>query len=182
MILSSIPSISTDASDGRPLSTKLGPERRRSHVVFLTAAFDGEELGRVNNEDRSIGHAEVRIGDFVVLLFDAKDDWPDTPALLRLYMKDIDEVFAKALRAGAKSVTKLFNTPWGDRGGRIRDPLGNIWWLTERIEEIEPDVQAERWADPQYLEWMRYAQESLDQELRGRRRRQRGDMGRPRQR
>lgn len=95
-------------------------------IEFLTTAFDGEELGRVYIEDGSIGHAEVRIGDFIVLLFDAKDDWPDTPALLRLYMKDIDEVFAKALRAGAKSVTELFNTPWGDRGGRVRDPLGNI--------------------------------------------------------
>jgi PhnB protein len=138
-------------------------------IEFLTAAFDGEELGRVHNEDGSIGHAEVRIGDFVVLLFDAKDDWPDTPALLRLYTKDVDEVFEKALRAGATSVTELFNSPWGDRGGRVCDPLGNIWWLTERIEDVEPDVQAQRWADPGYLESMRYAQESLDEELSRRR-------------
>jgi uncharacterized glyoxalase superfamily protein PhnB len=47
-------------------------------------------------------------------------------ALLRLYMKGIDEVFEKALRSGATSVTELRNVPWGDRGGRVRDPLGNI--------------------------------------------------------
>ncbi len=138
-------------------------------IEFLTAAFGGEELGRVHNVDGSIGHAEVRIADFVVLLFDAKEAWPDTPALLRLYMRNIDEVFEKALRTGATTVTELFNSPWGDRGGRIRDPLGNIWWLTERIEEVEPEVQAQRWAEPEYLESMRYAQESLDRELSGRR-------------
>jgi PhnB protein len=134
-------------------------------IEFLTAAFDGEELGRVHNEDGSIGHAEVRIGDFIVLLFDAKENWPDTPALLRLYMKDIDEVFEKALRAGATSVTELRNYPWGDRGGRIRDPLGNIWWFSEHIEDVEPEIQAQRWADPEYIETMRYARESLDEEL-----------------
>jgi PhnB protein len=137
-------------------------------IEFLTAAFGGEELGRVHNEDGSIGHAEVRIGDFIVLLFDAKDTWPDTPVLLRLYTKNVDEAFEKALRAGAETVTELLNSAWGDRGGRVRDPLGNIWWLTERVENVAPEVQAQRWAEPEYVEAMRYAQESLDRELSGR--------------
>lgn len=134
-------------------------------IEFLTAAFNGQELGRVQNEDGSIGHAEVRIGDFIVLLFDAKESWPDTPALLRLYVKDVDDVFERALRAGATTVTELRDFPWGDRGGRVRDPLGNIWWLTEHIEDVEPEEQAQRWADPAYGDAVRYAQESLDQEL-----------------
>lgn len=124
----------------------------------------------MHGEEGQIVHAEVRIGGFIVLLFDAKENWPDTPALLRLYTGDIDEVFKKALRAGATSVTELFNSPWGDRGGRIRDPHGNIWWLVEHVEDVEPEIQAQRWADPEYTESMRYAQESLDQELSGRRR------------
>lgn len=134
-------------------------------IRFLTAAFDGEELGRMHDEDGSIVHAEVRIGDFVVLLFDRKERWPDTPSLLRLYVNDIDEVFEKALRAGATAVTELRTFPWGDRGGRIRDPLGNIWWLVEHIEDVEPEIHAQRWADPEYLESVRYAQETLDREL-----------------
>jgi PhnB protein len=134
-------------------------------IEFLTAAFDGGELGRMHDEDGSIVHAEVRIGDFIVLLFDAKEDWPDTPALLRLYMEDIDDVFENALQAGATSVTELRNFPWGDRGGRIRDPLGNIRWLTEHIEDVEHELQPQHWADPEYIESVRYAQESLDQEL-----------------
>jgi PhnB protein len=137
-------------------------------IEFLITAFDGEELGRVHAEDGSIGHAEVRIGDFVVLLFDAKKQWPDTPALLRLYTKVVDEVYEKALRAGATSVTEIRDFAWGDRGGRIRDPLGNVWWLSEHVEDVEPDVLAERFADPEYVEAMRYAQESLDRELSGR--------------
>ena len=62
-------------------------------IEFLIAAFDGEELGRMHDQDGLIVHAEVRIGDFVVLLFDAKEDWLDRPALLRVYMKGIDDVF-----------------------------------------------------------------------------------------
>jgi PhnB protein len=138
-------------------------------IEFLKAAFGGEELGRVQNEDGSIGHAEVRIGDFVVLLFDAKDTWPDTPALLRVFMKDIDAVFEQALRAGATTVTELRDFAWGDRGGRIRDPLGNVWWLFEHVEDVPDDVQAQRWADPAYADAMHHAQETIDRELSRRR-------------
>lgn len=138
-------------------------------IEFLTAAFDGEELGRMQSEDGSIVHAEVRIDDFVVLLFDAKETWPDTPALLRLYVRDVDAVFEQALRAGATAVTELRTFPWGDRGGRVRDPLGNVWWLVEHIEDVAPEVEAQRWADPEFGETMRYVQESLDRELSGRR-------------
>jgi PhnB protein len=53
----------------------------------------------------------------------------------------------------------------GDRGGRVGDPLGNLWWLTEHIEDVEPETQAQRWADPEYVGSVRYAQESLDHEL-----------------
>jgi PhnB protein len=67
-----------------------------------------------------------------------------------VYFKDIDEVFEKALRAGATSVTELRNFPWGDRGGTIRDPLGSIWWLSEHIEDVPPEIQVQRWADPEY--------------------------------
>jgi PhnB protein len=138
-------------------------------IEFLKTAFGGEELGRVHNEDGSIGHAEVRIGDFILLLFDAKPTWPDTPALLRLYVQDVDAVFDRARKAGAVAVTDLRNTAWGDRGGRVRDPLGNIWWLVERVEDVDPEIAAARWAEPEYLEAMRYTQESLDHELSARR-------------
>ncbi|GAA0574655.1 VOC family protein [Actinomadura livida] len=134
-------------------------------IDFIVEAFGGEELFRVPNEDGSVGHAEVRIGDSVVLLFDAKDTWPDTPALLRLYIEDVDTVFAKALKAGAVAVTELSTAAWGDRGGRVRDPLGNIWWLMERVENVSDEEAQARWNQPQYAASMRDAQQSLDRVL-----------------
>ncbi|TDE37286.1 VOC family protein [Actinomadura sp. 6K520] len=134
-------------------------------IDFIVEAFGGEELFRYFNEDGSIGHAEVRIGDSIVLLFDARDTWPDTPALLRLYIKDVDTVFAKAVQAGAVAVTELSTAAWGDRGGRVRDPLGNIWWLMERVKNVTDEETQTRWNQPEYVASMRDAQQSLDREL-----------------
>ena len=73
---------------------------------FMADAFDAKEIGRVIGADGAIGHAETRIGDSVVMTFDAKEDWPATPAFLRLYVDDVDAVYERALAAGATSVTK----------------------------------------------------------------------------
>ena len=99
---------------------------------FMADAFDAKEMGRVTGADGTIGHAETRIGDSVVMTFDAKADWPATPAFLRLYVDDVDAVYERALSAGATSVTKPTDMPWGDRTSRVRDPLGNLWWLMTR--------------------------------------------------
>jgi PhnB protein len=125
---------------------------------FMKQAFGAEELGRVYNEDGSIGHAEARIGDSIVMPFDARKEWPDTPAFLRLYVEDSDAVYQRALDAGATSVTEITNMAWGDRGGRVRDPLGNIWWITTRIEDLDPEEIARRMGEKEYIEAMRYAQ------------------------
>ena len=84
-----------------------------------------------------------------------------TPGLLRLYVEDGDAVFRRALAAGATPVTQLTDLAWGDRVGRVRDPLGNIWWIQERIEEPAPDEVARRFQDPEVTERMRYVQSTL---------------------
>ena len=76
-------------------------------IEFTEAAFGGRELGRVPGPHGGIGHAEVRIGDSVVMMFDAWPGWPDTPAFLRLYVADADETYARALAAGAAPVTEV---------------------------------------------------------------------------
>ena len=58
-------------------------------IDFMTEAFDGVEIGRVGKEG-AIGHAEVRIGDSVVMTFDSREGWPETPAFLRIYVEDCD--------------------------------------------------------------------------------------------
>jgi PhnB protein len=138
-------------------------------VEFLKSAFDAEVLGMVPNPDGTIGHAEVRIGDCILMMFDAKPDWADTPGFLSLYVPDADATFAKALAAGAVAVTPLYTSGIiGDRGGRLRDPLGNIWWIQTHLEDLSNDEMMARFADPAEIEKMRAAQESFTAEMRRR--------------
>ena len=127
-------------------------------IEFLTAAFGAEEIARVVGDDGSIGHAEVRIGDSVVMMFDAKPHWPDTPAFLRLYVADGDAVFQQALRAGATSVTEMTHLFWGDRVGRVRDPFGNLWWIQTRVEDVSLEEMERRSKEKEWSDAMDYVQ------------------------
>jgi PhnB protein len=135
---------------------------------FIAQAFDGEELARVATEDGSIGHGEIRIGDTVVLAFDRRPEWPALPSLLRVWVPDADEAFEKALAAGATVVTAIASSAFGQRGGRVKDPLGNIWWIASQIEEVAEEVMWQRLQEPFYADQMRDAQATLDAELAGR--------------
>ncbi|MFJ3912739.1 VOC family protein [Streptomyces vinaceus] len=135
---------------------------------FIAAAFDGEELARVPVEDGTIGHGEIRVGDTVVLAFGRRPDWPAMPSLLRVYVPDADAAMAAAVRHGAQVITEATDSACGDRGGRVRDPFGNIWWVMSRVEDVEPDRAWERLSEPKYAEAMRTAQETLDAALSGR--------------
>ncbi|MGW1886695.1 VOC family protein [Streptomyces sp. NPDC001970] len=135
---------------------------------FITAAFGGKELARVPVEDGSTGHGEIRVGDTVVLAFDRRPDWPVMPALLRVYVPDADAAMATAVAHGAEVITEAADSAWGDRGGRVRDPFGNIWWVMSRLEHIAPDRAWQRMSEPKYAEALRTAQETLDAALSGR--------------
>ena len=135
---------------------------------FITAAFDGVELARVAVEDGTIGHGEIRVGDTVVLAFDRRPDWPVMPSLLRVYVPDADAAMAAAVAHGARIVTEAADSAWGDRGGRVRDPFGNIWWVMSRAESVTPERAWRRMSKPKYAAAMRMAQETLDVELSGR--------------
>jgi PhnB protein len=137
-------------------------------IDFMRQAFGAQEMGRVYNEDGTIGHFEVKIGDSVVMGFDAREEWPDTPCFLRLYVEDGEAVYQQALSAGATSVTEMTSMFWGDRGGRVRDPFGNIWWIQTHVENVDSEEMAKRATEKQYLDAMRYAQESFDRELKNR--------------
>ena len=135
---------------------------------FVAQVFGGEELGRVLTEDGLVGHGEIRVGDTVVLAFDRHADWPVMPSLLRVYVADADQVFSQAVAAGGQVVTAVANDAFGQRGGRIKDPFGNIWWVVSRVEDVPEDEMWKRLQEPVYAEAMRVAQETLDAELSGR--------------
>ncbi|WP_433303426.1 VOC family protein [Actinoplanes sp. CA-030573] len=135
---------------------------------FVTAVFEGVEQGRVPLEDGSIGHAEIRVGDTVLLAFDRRPDWPAMPALLRVFVPDADATIARAVAAGARVVTEPATHAFGQRGGRVRDPFGNIWWISAVVEDVPVEEGLRRLGEPRYAEAMRVAQETLDRELSGR--------------
>ncbi|MFI7012604.1 VOC family protein [Streptomyces sp. NPDC050145] len=135
---------------------------------FVAQAFAGEELARVVTEDGLVGHGEIRVGDTVVLAFDRREEWPVMPSLLRVFVPDADAAFSQALAAGAEVVTALVNDAFGQRGGRIKDPFGNIWWVMSRVEELAENEMRARLQQPEYADAMRVAQETLDAELSGR--------------
>lgn len=134
---------------------------------FVTTVFEGSELGRVRLQDGSIGHAEIRIGDTVVLAFDRQQGWPSMPSLLRVWVPDADAAMDRAVAAGGTVVTASATNAFGQRGGRVRDPFGNIWWVATQVEDVPPDVAMARLGEPGYADQMRDAQETLDRELSG---------------
>ena len=99
-------------------------------------------------------------------MFDTPADWPDTPAFLRLYVEDGDAAYQRALQAGATPVTAMTTLFFGDRVGRVRDPLGNIWWIQAHVEDVDPAELARRPANPAAVEALRYVEESLAGALR----------------
>ncbi|MER7106958.1 VOC family protein [Streptomyces sp. NPDC000229] len=127
-------------------------------IDYLKEAFDAEEIARVVGDDGRIGHAEVRIGDSIVMPFDAAPGWPPTPAFLRLYVEDADAAHRRAVAAGGTSVTEVTHLFFGDRVGRVRDPLGNLWWLQTRVEDVSPEEMERRLGDPKWAEAMAYVQ------------------------
>jgi uncharacterized glyoxalase superfamily protein PhnB len=125
-------------------------------IDFITAVFDATELGRVG-ESPNIGHAEVRIGDSVVMLFD-HPDWPGTPAFLRLYVADDAGTLGRAVERGSRVVTEPTEMFWGDRVSRFADPFGNLWWVHQRVAEPSAEELTARMHDPEFKKAMDYVQ------------------------
>lgn len=136
----------------------IGPDTL-GQMAYMSAAFDAEEIAVVRVGD-AVGHAEMRVGNAIVMLFDAGPGWPATPAFLRLYVADADATHAAAVAAGGTSITDVTHLAFGDRVGRVRDPNGNVWWIQQRVEEVAPEELARRWSDPEWAARMEYVQSS----------------------
>ena len=99
-------------------------------VSFLRDVFGGVERGeREIAADGTIEHAEVQIGDSVVMLSEATSAFPARPSVCFAYVADVDSTFRKALAAGAVSILEPSEQSWGDRVGGFHDPLDNRWWV-----------------------------------------------------
>jgi PhnB protein len=124
-------------------------------IDFYRDAFGAIELGeRFTGPHGELIHAEVRIGDSVVMISDEGEDGaparaPESlggvvSAIMATYWEDIDAVWARALAAGAEVVYPLADQFYGDRGGRLRDPFGQQWMLSQRIENVSREEMERR--------------------------------------
>ena len=105
---------------------------------YLRAAFGGVELARVPNPDGSIGHAEMRIGDSIVMFFDAKEGGRRRRVFSVSLVEDADAVYARAITGRRLGRDQGDGALFGDRVGRIRDPVGNIWWIQTHVADLGP--------------------------------------------
>src|SRR6266436_6526384 len=106
--------------------------RAGEFIEFLTNAFAGTERFRVGREPGSelIMHAEVAIGNSIVELADANEQIPAAPMAIHLYFDDADAFYTRAIEAGATSIYEVGDHVSGDRQGAVRDPFGNVWYVS----------------------------------------------------
>ena len=117
-------------------------------IDFLVAAFDGTERIRVARPDGSVMHAEVAIGNSVIELGDANEQYPQRAMATHLYVPDADAAYASAIRAGATPVyAPTDDHPSGDRWGEARDLFGNTWYIATRKSRV-PGPEAELAVQP----------------------------------
>ena len=100
-----------------------------AEIRFLRAAFGAAEELCHRNADNSVVHAEVRIGDSLVMLGQSGDKWSPRPAALYLWVTDVDATYARALAAGATSESEPEDKPYGHRNAGVVDQNGVTWWI-----------------------------------------------------
>jgi len=120
-------------------------------IAFYREAFGAEELLRMPMPDGKVGHAEIKIGDSIVMMSDEMPSMPGQPGVFRapkaaglatgalfLYVGDADASFDRAIKAGCTVRTPLTDMFWGDRYGQVIDPFGQTWAIATHIEDVPP--------------------------------------------
>ena len=121
---------------------------------FYKKAFGAVELVRFPGPDGTIGHAEMKIGEGVVMLADEMPDSPyrspdafgGTPVSLMFYVANVDARFAQAISAGAAVQREVKDQFYGDRSGTLTDPFGHIWTIATHTEDVSPEEMKRRLA------------------------------------
>jgi PhnB protein len=121
-------------------------------IEFYCDVLGATERVRMNGPDGKIGHAELAIGDAVVMLADSFPDMgaPTPPALggspvtLMVYVEDVDDVFARAIKSGAREIAPVQDQFYGDRSGQFEDPFGHRWNVASHVEDVAPEEMEAR--------------------------------------
>jgi PhnB protein len=114
------------------------PLRGEPVINFLKQAFGAQELAKYASPDGVIHHAEIRVGSSVMELGEANGPYQPTASMFYLYVPDCDEVYRKALQAGATSIAEPTDQPYGDRSAGVKDAFGNQWYIATHIKDVAP--------------------------------------------
>jgi PhnB protein len=112
-------------------------------IDFAKQVFDAKEVHVSRRPDGSVMHAEIKIGDSIVMMGESPDI-KKFPAMLHLYMEDVDAVYQRAIQAGATSVREPADQVYGDRTGGVEDAFGNQWWIATHIEDVSSEEMEQR--------------------------------------
>ncbi|WP_439624247.1 VOC family protein [Gemmata sp.] len=123
-------------------------------IDFYKAIFDATEVMRMTGPDGTIAHAEVKIGDSIIMLSEENPAWGTrspqalggSPVGMCLYFPDVDARFDAAVAAGAKVVRPVADQFYGDRSGTVTDPFGHQWTLATHVEDVAPEEMMKRFA------------------------------------
>lgn len=119
---------------------------------FYAKAFGATERMRMADPSGKIGHAEVKIGEAIIML---SDEFPEmgvrsprsiggSPTAILLYFEDVDAIAKRAVDAGGKLVRPVENQFYGDRSGKLEDPFGHTWWIATHVEDVPPEEMTRR--------------------------------------
>jgi len=121
-------------------------------IEFYKKAFGAAEMTRMTQPDGRIGHAEIKIGDSLIML---ADEFPEmgarspqslggSPVSILLYVQDVDALTSQAITAGAKVVRPVKDQFYGDRSGSLEDPFGHQWHIATHVEDVPPEEMKKR--------------------------------------
>ncbi|OLD03811.1 MAG: hypothetical protein AUJ07_05655 [Crenarchaeota archaeon 13_1_40CM_3_53_5] len=114
-------------------------------IDFLKRVFDAEERGRMINEKNGlVRHVEVRLGGSMVMISDSNLGYNPVSSHLYVYVENVDQVYKRALEAGAVSQLEPTTQFFGDRLAAVKDPTGNVWYIATRVEDVSSEEMKER--------------------------------------
>src|SRR5437870_6032510 len=135
-------------------------------IDFLKETFQAEERARINDKEDHVGHAEIKIGNSIVMMADSTAQYNPIPSgkignsivmmadstaqynpipsQLYVYVENVDETYRRGLKAGGISEQEPTTQFYGDRTAAVKDPTGNVWWIASRVEEVSSEEMEKR--------------------------------------
>lgn len=113
-------------------------------LEFVKDAFGATQTEGVPGPDGKVSHAEARIGDSMVMMGQARENWGPRPGTIYLYVDDTEATYNRAIAAGAKSLQEPAQMFYGDMNAGVEDPVGNWWWIATHVEDVSPEEMERR--------------------------------------